>query len=138
MTGESELADSPEESVRLLTVSVSLGEPSEAVVRRNDRKLPMLLHNLHSAPRSQSFVERMLGLLTSIDTQHGTDLLYVLAAFVDHPENRTLTAAKSHLSRSVFYQILTTIENRLGYQLNDGPRIATPHVALIIYRQSKG
>ncbi len=98
----------------------------------------MLLHNLHSDPRSQSFVERMLGPLISNDAQHGTDLLHVLAAFLDQPGNRTLAAAKSHLSRSVFYQRLTTIENRLGYQLDDGTRIATLHAALIIYRQSKG
>ncbi|NUL45985.1 PucR family transcriptional regulator [Cellulosimicrobium funkei] len=132
------LADSLDEAVQLLTVAISSGGTSEAVVRRtSDRELPMLLHNLHSDPRSQSFVDRILGPLISSDAQHGTDLLQVLAAFLDYPGNRTLAAAQSHLSRSVFYQRLTTIENRLGYQLNDGARIATLHAALIIYRQSK-
>lgn len=135
--GVPELADSLDESVQLLTVAMSSGGPSEGIVRRDsEHELPMLLHNLHSDPRSQSFVARTLGSLISNDAQHGTDLLHVLAAFLDHPGNRTLAAAKSHLSRSVFYQRLSTIENRLGYQLDDGTKIATLHAALMIYRQS--
>lgn len=133
----SELAESLDEALQLLSVAGPTSTPSPVVIRRSsNQELPMLLHNLHSDPRSQSFVERALGPLIRNDAQHGTDLLQVLAAFLEHPENRTLAAAESHLSRSVFYQRLSLIEKRLGYRLNNGAKIASLYTALIIYRQS--
>jgi purine catabolism regulator len=133
----SALAHSLDEAMHLMNVGVSAGSSPTAIIRRTSRaELPLLLHNLYSDPRSQSFVERTLGPLLIHDAQHGTDLLKVLAAYLEYPGNRTLAASKSHLSRSVFYQRLAVIENRLGHALDDGAMVATLYAALLIYRQS--
>jgi purine catabolism regulator len=131
-----DLARSLDEAFQLASIA-GLEPPGSAVIRRTGkRELPLLLHNLYSNPRSQGFVERTLGPLLIHDAQHGTDLLQVLAAYLEHPGNRTLAASKSHLSRSVFYQRLAVIENRLGHPLDDGGMIATLYAAMVIYRQS--
>lgn len=133
----SDLARSLDEAAQLMNVAVPANYPPALVIRRtSSEELPLLLNSLYADPRSQSFMERTLGPLLFHDAQHGTDLLQVLAAYLEHPGNRTLAASKSHLSRSVFYQRLAVIENRLGHPLDDGGMIATLYAAMLIHRQS--
>lgn len=108
-------------------------------VRRADaRPLVRLVTNLRDDHRLLEHGERMLAPLVDHDLARGGDLLDVLAAVLAHPANRTAAAAASHLSRSVFYQRITVIEQLLGVDLDDGETQTALHLALLVRRAAPG
>ncbi|WGD37181.1 PucR family transcriptional regulator [Lysinibacter sp. HNR] len=133
------------ESRRITGLLVSLEEAAELLRSRNDvrergitlyrsdnRPLLRLVTALGSDPRLHSHAEQLLKPLIEYDLTHGGDLLSVLGSYVQHPGNRTRAAAKSHLSRSVFYQRIDLIEDLLGMSLDDGEVVSALHTALLV------
>jgi purine catabolism regulator len=104
--------------------------------RADDRPLVRLVASLRDDQRVLEHGERMLAPLVEHDLQRRGDLLEVLAAVLAHPANRTAAAAASHLSRSVFYQRLTQIQELLGVDLDDGETQTALHLALLVRRSS--
>ncbi|MCB1273481.1 MAG: PucR family transcriptional regulator [Leucobacter sp.] len=106
-----------------------------AVQLAERQPLAHLIRGLAGHPELQHFAEDALGPLIAHDAANGPghsgDLLRVLAAYLAHPSNRSLAANRARLSRSVFYQRLTLIEELLGVDLADGETIATLTVALL-------
>lgn len=101
------------------------------IQRSENRPLLRLVTALRDDPRMQEHSQEMLRPLIDYDERRGGDLMAVLAAVLTHPTSRTAAAAASHLSRSVFYQRLTTISELLGADLEDGETLAALHVALL-------
>lgn len=105
-------------------------EIGRVTVQQAERQpLAHLVRALAGAPELQRFAAETLAPLTS--SPEGPELLRVLAAIVAHPTNRSRAAKEARLSRSVFYQRLALIEERLGVDLTDGETIATLTVALL-------
>jgi purine catabolism regulator len=130
-----DLLQSADEAIALLQ-STPLRSPDRTVIRRSRTgALDMLLNRKRNDPDVQVFVERILGPLLAHDARHGTDLLTVVRACVQHPTNRKRAAASCHLSRSVFYQRMQIIEQVLDVDLDDGRTVAAIHVALVAYGQ---
>lgn len=106
------------------------------VLRARGTELDLLTSQIPSTSL-QGFVERMLGPVLAYDARHGSDLLLVLETYLRHPNNRTLAARESHLSRSVFYQRLELLESQLGRDLSDGVVMAALTLAISAYRQAE-
>lgn len=107
------------------------------VVRRgDDRPLLRLVTAMRGDRRLQEHGERMLAPLIAYDLAKQGDLRQVLEAMLQHPTNRTAAAAASHLSRSVFYQRMTLIQDLLNVDLEDGEIQTALHVALLSRRAS--
>lgn len=113
------------------------GPEQHRVIHRQGHELALLLKAVQTDPSAQVFAERVLGPLLLHDARHGSDLIQVLSAYLEHPGNRTLAAAASHLSRSVFYQRLATIERLLERPITDGLTLTTLYTALHLHRQSE-
>ena len=98
------------------------------------QRLAYLVRGLAGSPELQEFTEAVIGPLIAYDRDHDGDLLRVLGAYLAHPTNRSLAAQRSLLSRSVFYQRLTLIEQLLEVDLADGETIASLTVAMLAQR----
>lgn len=117
------------------------GERSELargpLVRRSDaRPLLRLVTAMRDDHRLQEHGERMLAPLIEYDLARQGDLRSVLEAMLQHPTNRTAAAHASHLSRSVFYQRITLIQELLGVDLEDGEIQTALHLALLVRGRS--
>ncbi len=96
-----------------------------------DIQLRGLLYMLRDDHRLQAFVERTLGALLDHDRRVGGDLLAVLAAYLDHADNKSAAAQAAHLSRPALYERLATIERITGVSLSAGESRTSLHAALI-------
>ena len=104
--------------------------------RAEHRPLVQLVTALRDDPRVLEHGERMLAPLVMHDLGRGGDLLDVLEAMLAHPGNRTAAASASHLSRSVFYQRISLIEELLDADLDDGETQTALHLALLVRRSA--
>jgi len=107
-----------------------------AVYRAESRPLLRLIASFADDPRLQAHSEQMLRPLIEYDMANGGDLLDVLAAYAEHPGNRTRAATASHISRSVFYQRIALIEDLLDADLDDGETVSALHAALLARRRT--
>ncbi|WP_308466015.1 PucR family transcriptional regulator [Rathayibacter soli] len=107
-----------------------------AVYRAESRPLLRLIASFADDPRMQAHSEQMLRPLIEYDIANDGDLLDVLAAYAEHPGNRTRAATASHLSRSVFYQRIALIEDLLDADLDNGETVSALHAALLARRRS--
>jgi purine catabolism regulator len=130
------LLASLEEAAELLRHHGSRHSRGLAVIRVENRPLLRFVNSLGGDPRLQAHSEQMLRPLIDYDLRRGGDLLRVLLSYISHPGNRTQAAASSHLSRSVFYQRISLIEELLGADLNDGETVSALHTALLARRRS--
>lgn len=100
-----------------------------------ERPLAYLIRGLAGLPELQEFAEVTLDPLLAHDRAsgagHSGDLVRVLAAYLAHPTNRSLAARRARLSRSVFYQRITLIEELAGVDLAEGETVAALTVALL-------
>lgn len=99
--------------------------------RLPDVRLRGLLHLLRDDARLQTYVERELGPLLSHDAEHGTDLVRILAVYLDHGRNKSAAADAAHLSRPSFYDRLHRVERVLGVDLGQVESCLSLHVALL-------
>jgi purine catabolism regulator len=130
------LLSSLEEAAELLRRHANPRSSGLTIHRVENRPLLRLINSLGSDPRLQAHSEQMLRPLIDYDLERDGDLLKVLLAYISHPGNRTQAAAASHLSRSVFYQRISLIEELLGADLNDGETMSALHTALLARRKS--
>ncbi len=93
-------------------------------------RLRGLLHLLRSDPRVQSYVEQQLGLLLSHDAQHGTQLVDILAVYLNEGRNKKAAAEATNLSRPTFYDRLTRIERILNVDLDEPQTCFSLQVAI--------
>ncbi|WP_449276920.1 PucR family transcriptional regulator [Leucobacter sp. GX24907] len=127
------------EQVRAAGRLPAIASTGRVTVQQAERQpLAYLVRGLSSNPEVQEFATETLGPLIDHDLERGPghtgDLLRVLAAYLEHPTNRSLAAQRARLSRSVFYQRLALIEDLLAIDLTDGTTIATLSVALLAHR----
>ncbi|GGK79632.1 PucR family transcriptional regulator [Ornithinimicrobium pekingense] len=116
---------------------IETGRPgTRDVLRARGTEIDLLTSQVPSTSL-QGFVDKMLGPVLAYDARHDSDLLLVLETYLRHPNNRTLAARESHLSRSVFYQRLELLESQLGRDLRDGAVMAALTLAVSAYRQSE-
>lgn len=96
-----------------------------------DIQLPGLLYVLRDDPRLQAFVERTLAPLLENDRRTGRDLLVVLRAFLQHPDNKSRAATQAHVSRPAFYGRLAEIERLLSVDLGSADTRTSLHAAVM-------
>ncbi len=92
--------------------------------------LALLVAQLKTDPRIERFTRDVLAPLFEYDREHKADLVEVLSAYVRFPANRSRGAEAAQLSRSVFYQRISLIEEVLGVDLSDGETLAALFLAL--------
>ncbi len=102
--------------------------------RAEDRPLVQLMTAFRGDHRMLAHGERMLAPLIEHDLGRNGDLIDVLESMLAHPGNRTAAASASHLSRSVFYQRLSLIQELLDVDLDDGETQTSLHIALLVRR----
>lgn len=102
-----------------------------AYYRLPDVRLRGLLHLLRDDARLQTYVERELGPLLAHDAEHGTDLVRILAAYLESGRNKSAAADAAHLSRPSFYDRLHRVERVLGIDLDQVESCLSLHVALL-------
>ncbi|UPK75705.1 PucR family transcriptional regulator [Nocardioidaceae bacterium SCSIO 66511] len=130
-----DLAASADAALGLLPSLPVTGAPGIQVHHARSAAFAMLMYARRGEPALQEFVEETLGPLLAYDAEHGADLVEVARAYVRHPTNRKRAATECHLSRSVFYQRLDTIERLLDVDLRDGDVVGTLHAALVAHGQ---
>ena len=90
-----------------------------------------LLFLLRADHRVQSFVERELGPLLSLDPDRRRDLLEALRTYLHVGRNKSLAADELHMSRPALYHRLKTIESLLDVDLDDVEACLSLHVAVV-------
>jgi PucR family transcriptional regulator, purine catabolism regulatory protein len=91
-----------------------------------------LAYQLRDDPRALAYAERQVGPLLRHDQQAGSDLVSVLAAYLETGGSKAETARRCGLARPTLYARLHLIEQVLGAGLDDaGYRLAL-HAALLI------
>lgn len=130
-----DLAASADAALGLLPSLPADGSAEVEIHHAKSAGFAMLMYARRGDPALQEFVERELGPLLAYDVERDADLVDVARAYVRHPTNRKRAAADCHLSRSVFYQRLETIERLLEVDLRDGDVVGTLHAALVAYDQ---
>jgi purine catabolism regulator len=101
-------------------------------VRLGDLGLAGLAYQLREDARVLAFAERELGPLLLHDDRHGTDLLAVLAAYLETGGHKAQTAKRCGIARPTLYERLGQIAQVLGAGLEDAGRRNTLHAALLI------
>ncbi len=120
-----ELGDLPRAMARAEEAAQSvLGTGDERVVTVDDIDLRGLLRLLSSDPRVQRFTSRELRRLWEHDERHGTHLLDILVVYLESGGNKSVAAARSHLSRAAFYNSLDRIATVVQRDLED-PEVRT-------------
>jgi PucR family transcriptional regulator, purine catabolism regulatory protein len=89
-------------------------------------------------PRFLAFAEHELGPLLRHDDRHGTDLVAVLASFLDSGGNKAAAAKRCGIARPTLYERLSQIQQVLGASLDDARRRTTLHAALLIRQLGSG
>ncbi|AYY14559.1 PucR family transcriptional regulator [Actinobacteria bacterium YIM 96077] len=107
------------------------GRADVACHRLGDVRLRGLIQLLRDDERLTDFAERELGPLVAYDHGHGTDLMAILCAFLQHGGHKSAAADAVHLSRPAFYERLSRIERVLGVDLSDPESVTSLHVALL-------
>lgn len=108
----------------------------DELVNAGEYPLALLAHELRHEPSMQRLPQEQLAGVLALESSRRFEYLRVLEACLASPTNRSQAASLSHLSRSVFYQRLATLEQLLGADLNDAQTLTILTLSLLIYRQS--
>ena len=114
---------------------LGLGQ-QHALVKAYEHPLALLAHELRHEPSVQRLPEEHLAGILGLEAVHRNEYLRVLEAYLSSPSNRSKAASLSLLSRSVFYQRLSALEQLLNKDLNDARVIAILTLSLMVYRHS--
>ena len=113
-------------------VLTSVRDPEAHLVHRlEDTHLRGLLMMLGPDERLRAYVDRELQPLRDHDERHGTHLLEVVGALLQHPASKTAAADALHLSRPAFYDRLDKAARVLGSDLDDPEVRVSLHVAFL-------
>lgn len=102
-------------------------------LRLPDLRLRGLLQLLRDDPRVHTFTERELGVLLAHDAATGDDLTGTLRVYLAAGRNKSLAAARAHVSRPTFYDRLTKVAAVLAADLDDPETCTSLHVALLAH-----
>ncbi|MHA7225519.1 PucR family transcriptional regulator [Glutamicibacter soli] len=108
----------------------------DELVNAGEYPLALLAHELRHEPSMQRLPQEQLAGILALESSRRFEYLRVLEACLASLTNRSQAASLSHLSRSVFYQRLATLEQLLGADLNDAQTLTILTLSLLIYRQS--
>jgi PucR family transcriptional regulator, purine catabolism regulatory protein len=100
--------------------------------RLADLGLAGLIYQLRNDPRMLAFAERELGALLAHDDRHGTELVAVLATYLEAGGNKAKTAKRCGLARPTLYERLRQIEEVLGASVDEAASRLALHTALLI------
>ena len=106
--------------------------------RLGDLRLAGLFYQLRTDPRALAFAERELTPLLMHDDRHGTDLLAVLAAYLQAGGNKAETAKRCGVARPTLYERLREIEHVLGASVDEARSRLALHAALLIRELASG
>ncbi|HUD36898.1 MAG TPA: PucR family transcriptional regulator ligand-binding domain-containing protein [Streptosporangiaceae bacterium] len=112
--------------------------PARLFVRLADLGLAGLLYQLRDDPRVVNYAERELGPLLAHDATAGTDLIRVLAIYLQAGGNKTATAARTGLARPTLYERLHQIEQVTGQPIESPQAQVAFAVALLAYSVAGG
>lgn len=115
-----------------------LGSGEQRIVTGDDIELPGLLRLLADDARVQRFVTSELRRLWRFDELHGTNLLDVLTVYLESGGNKSVAAARSHLSRATLYNSLQRLGVILQRDLEDPEVRAALYIAILASRTSAG
>jgi len=107
------------------------GSGEDRVVTLEDISLRGVLRLLANDPGLQRFVSGQLRRLWDYDEVHGTHLLEILTVYLDSGGNKSVAAAKSHLSRAAFYNSLDRLTTVLQRDLEQAEVRTALHVAIM-------
>jgi len=108
-----------------------LGSGESRVVTVDDIDLQGLMQLLADDARLRRFVARELRPLWDYQELHGTHLLDILTIYLEAGGNKSVAAARSHLSRTAFYSSLERLSSILGRDL-ESPEVRTAlHIAIL-------
>ncbi len=108
-----------------------LGSGKSRVVTVDDIDLQGLMRLLADDARLSRFVARELRPLWEYQELHGDHLLDILTIYLEAGGNKSVAAARSHLSRTAFYGSLERLTAILGRDL-ESPAVRTAlHVAIL-------
>ncbi len=113
-------------------ISAGTGASRRPFVHLTDLGLAGLAYQFRDDPRMLAFAEHELGPLLLHDDRHGTDLVAVLAAFLESGGNKAAAAKHCRIARPTLYERLSQIQQVLGADLDDAGRRTTLHAALLI------
>ena len=113
-------------------ISPETGASRRPFVHLTDLGLAGLAYQFRDDPRMLAFAEHELGPLLLHDDRCGTDLVAVLAAFLDSGGNKAGAAKRCGIARPTLYERLSQIQQVLGANLHDAGRRTTLHAALLI------
>lgn len=105
--------------------------------RLPDLRIRGLLHLLRDDPRLLTFAERELGPLLARDETASTQLVPVLAAYLEAGGNKADAAKRAHLARPTLYERLHQIEQVLGTELEPAESRLSLHVALLALQAAR-
>ncbi|OMC35926.1 PucR family transcriptional regulator [Mycobacterium sp. GA-1841] len=120
------------EAAHVAEVAASMSDLPRPFVRASDVRLRGLITLLLDDPRVQTFAETELKDLLIHDAEHGSDDVAVLRGYLELAGNKSALAKRLHMSRPALYSRLSSIERRLGVNLDDGESMTSLHVALLI------
>lgn len=107
------------------------GSGDDRVVTVEDISLRGMLRLLANDPGLQRFVSGQLRRLWNYDEVHGTHLLEILTVYLDSGGNKSVAAAKSHLSRAAFYNSLDRLTTVLQRDLEQAEVRTALHIAVM-------
>ncbi len=120
------------EAAHVAEVAASMPDLPRPFVRASDVRLRGLITLLLDDPRVQMFAETELKTLLIHDAAQGSDDVEVLRGYLELAGNKSALAKRLHMSRPALYSRLTSIERRLGVDLDDGESMTSLHVALLV------
>lgn len=106
-------------------------QPSRPVTRLADLRLAGLLYQLRDNPRVLAFAERELGPLLLHDERAGTDLIGLLACYLEAGGNKAEAAKRAGVARPTLYERIRQIEQILGVRLDTAESRLALHAAVL-------
>lgn len=133
--GPDHLPDIHAEAVRCLRALHALGRTGEGADSADLGFVGILLGDRTDVA---SYVERVLGPVLSYDAERGTELLRTLHAYYDHGASLSRAKDALHVHVNTVVQRLDRVAHLLGPDWNSPARALETHLALRLYRLTRG
>lgn len=126
------------EAAHVAEVALAMrGEP-RPFYRASDVRLRGLIALLQDDPRVQAFAETELKPLLRDESPRTPTSLAILREYLRLAGNKAALAKRLHLSRPALYKRLSSIEAKLGIDLDDAESMVSLHVAMLILEVRRG
>jgi purine catabolism regulator len=126
------------EAAHVAEVALAMrGEP-RPFYRASDVRLRGLIALLQDDPHVQAFAEPELKPLLRDESSRTPTGLVILREYLRLAGNKAALAKRLHLSRPALYKRLSSIEAKLGIDLDDAESMVSLHVAMLILEVRRG